>query len=78
MPILNIMGLLPNNASFFIGFSFISNEQEDSFHFILHSLQKVYMDLKLIGPQTIFIDKDNALINVLKLVFPVTKALLCI
>lgn len=78
MPMLNIIGLSPNNASFFVGLGFISNEQEESFHFILRGLQKVYTDLNLLGPETVFIDKDNALINALELVFPATKVLLCI
>ena len=45
---------------------------------MLRALRKIYIDLSLFTPQTVLVDKDQALINALESVFPDAKVLLCI
>jgi hypothetical protein len=59
---------------------FISDEQNDSYCFILRGLRKVYEDLEILGggPTTVLVDKDTAVINAPESVFPAANVLLCI
>jgi hypothetical protein len=68
MPLLDIMGSTATNATFYIGFAFLSDEKQESYKFALKCLQDIYNDLQ-IGPypETIMTDKDEALLNAIEL-----------
>ena len=80
MPLMNIVGVEANNASFFVGFGFISDEQQPSFEFLLRCLRGLYsqLNLPMHGPETILTDKDDALINAIAAIFPDTKSMICL
>jgi hypothetical protein len=42
MLLLDIVGITATNATFFVGFGFIQNEQQASYDFVLRSLEFVY------------------------------------
>ena len=67
---LDINGVTATGSTFFAAVAFIHNEQQPSYDFALTSLRGVYEQLGLEPPCTILTDKEKALINACKGVFP--------
>jgi len=78
MPLMNIIGVTPVNKTFFAGFGFIKNEMESSLTFLLKNLRDIYRQPSLPDPRAFLIDKDQALMNSIKTVFPSTDFMLCL
>lgn len=78
MPLLDIVGCTGANKAFWVGFGFVRNEKEESYLFILRSLEQVISRIGLGHPKTIITDKDQALINAIEAIFPYTHTILCI
>ncbi|KAJ6134805.1 hypothetical protein N7523_001127 [Penicillium sp. IBT 18751x] len=78
LPLLDIVGLASTGQTYYIAFAFIQDEKEDSYEVILRCLAEAYNSLDLVYPHTILTDKERALINAIKTVFPYTKTISCI
>jgi hypothetical protein len=78
MPLLDIVGIISLNTSFYAGFCFLPNEQQYSYEFALQCLRGRFDQLNLQHPQTILVDKDDALINAIHVIFPFTNCMICI
>ncbi|GJU05403.1 PKS-NRPS hybrid synthetase [Tanacetum coccineum] len=76
MPLLDIIGVLCFNTSFYSGFAFLKNEDEDSNEWALNAFKKILGDSN--QPSVIITDRELALLNGIKKVFPTTTSLLCI
>lgn len=76
MPLLDIVGCDAMNATFYIGFAFVSGEQQNTYEFILRHLKTSYEHHQLPQLRTILTDKDDALINAIKTVFPLVDNLI--
>jgi MULE transposase domain len=70
MPLLDIVGSTACNSTFYVGFAFVSNEQEPSYEFVLKNLADIYRQLTLPSPKPILTDKAKALLNAISKVFP--------
>jgi hypothetical protein len=42
MPLLDVVGSTAINATFYVGFAFLSNEKQESYEFVLGSLHDIY------------------------------------
>ncbi|KAJ5243941.1 hypothetical protein N7489_004037 [Penicillium chrysogenum] len=78
LPLLDIVGFAATGSTFHIGFCFMRDEKDDSYEVMLSCLAEVYESLGLTPPRTILTDKEKALMNAIKTVFPETKNMLCI
>ncbi|ODM20249.1 hypothetical protein SI65_03302 [Aspergillus cristatus] len=78
MPMLDINGVTATGSTFFAAVAFIHNEQQPSYDFALTSLCGVYEQLGLEPPCTILTDKEKALINACKGVFPDAYTMICL
>jgi transposase-like protein len=78
IPLLNIVSVNAMNSTFYVGFGFIQEETEESYKFLLTCLNTIYKKLNLPSLNTILMDKDQALINAIKDILPVTNHMLCI
>lgn len=78
MPMLNIVGVSSVGATFFAGFAFLQNEREESYRFALQSLIDVLDIEQITMPETIFTDKEQALLNAIHYVLPEAKSMLCL
>jgi len=78
MSMMDIVGVTPINKTFFVGFGFIKDGMESSLTFLLENLRDIYRQLSLPDPRTFLIDKDQALMNSIKTVFPHTDFMLCL
>lgn len=78
MPMLVIMGHTSLYSSFYIGFAFIETEGEEDFVWILEQLTALFKALGLNEPWVIVTDKDLALMNAIKIVYPRINHLLCL
>ena len=76
MPLLHIVGKNGLDKNFTIAFCFLSKEDEGSYKFALCQLQKIYASYN-IKPCVVVTDKELALKNALKAVFPSLPQLLC-
>lgn len=76
MPLLDIAGVSATNRTYYVGFSFIKNEEETSYNFILSNLRSVLEQAGIALPRTILTDKERALINAIHTVFPSTDHML--
>lgn len=76
MPLLDIIGVSCFNTSFYSGFAFLKNEDEDSYEWALNAFKKILGDSN--QPSVIITDRELALMNGIKKVFPTTTSLLCI
>jgi MULE transposase domain len=74
MPLLDIIGILSFNTSFYSSFAFLKRERED-YVWALKVFSKV-LDEK--QPCIIITDKEFALINVIKIIFPNCTHLFCV
>ena len=75
---LDIVGFTATGSTFYVGFAFVRDEKDDSYEVILNCLAKVYEALGLEPPRTILTDKEQALMNAMKVVFPSTKHMICL
>ena len=75
---LDIVGFTATGSTFYVGFAFIKDEKDDSYEVILSCLAEAYEALGLQQPRTILTDKEQALINAMKVVFPSTKHMICL
>jgi hypothetical protein len=71
MPLLNIVGVTCTNTTFNAAFAFISNEVQESYEWALQNFKKI------VNPQVICTDREMALMNSIKAVFPQAKNVLC-
>jgi hypothetical protein len=78
MPLLNIVGFASIGQIFYISFAFMCDEQEETYEVMLICLAEVYNSLDLTYPQTILTDKERALYNAIKTIFPDTNHMICI
>lgn len=75
MPLLDIIGVSCFNTSFYAGFVFLEREDEDSYTWALSVFKKTLENRE---PSVIMSDRELALMNAVKMVFPNTTNLLCI
>jgi hypothetical protein len=66
------------NTCFIVGQAFLSSEDTEAYSFALEWLRQIYVHYNLGTPTTITIDKCDALIAALQLVFPQVPRLICI
>nr|GEV76541.1 protein FAR1-related sequence 5 [Tanacetum cinerariifolium] len=64
MPLLDIIGVSSFNTSFYYGFSFLKNEDEDSYEWELNAFKKILGDNN--QPSVIITDRELALMNGIK------------
>ena len=76
MPLLDIIGVTCFNTSFYSGFAFLDKEDEENYTWALRAFKKILVEGN--GPSVIMTDRELALINGIKSVFPNTKSLLCV
>lgn len=75
LPFLEIVGLTSTNKTFCIAFAFIRNEKIDNFKWVLHCLRQTLDGYML--PRVIVTDRDIALMEACRYVFPESSRLLC-
>lgn len=78
LPLLNIIGFTTIGSTFYISFTFTKDKKEDTYEVVLSYLTKVYNSLNLEAPRTILTDKEDTLINVIKLIFLKIKSIVYI
>lgn len=78
MPLLDIVGCNAMNSTFYVGFAFLSNERQETYEFVLNNLKTSYEHYQLPRLRTVLTDKEDALINAVKTVFPSANTLICI
>jgi len=66
MPLLDIVGFTACNKTLFAGFWFISNENEESYRFLLDCLISVLEQAEIRHPETVLTDKEKNLMNAIK------------
>ncbi|XP_021770208.1 protein FAR1-RELATED SEQUENCE 5-like isoform X3 [Chenopodium quinoa] len=76
MPLLDIVGVTSFNTSFFCGFAFLFKEEESDYVWALQKFGKILGYDK--QPSVIVTDRELALMNAIKVVFPNTCNLLCV
>jgi hypothetical protein len=75
MPLLHVVGMTPFNTTFSICFVFLKEEKESDYVWTLQQVYRPYSDENL--PETIVTDRELALLNALRLLFPNSTNLLC-
>jgi hypothetical protein len=78
LPLLDIVGFALTRSTFYIAFTFIKDEYNDSYELILQCLAKVYDSLNLPYPSTILIDKEDTLIKAITSIFLDIKGMVCL
>ena len=85
MPLVNIIGVTPNNKNFFIGSAFIPSETVEDYKFIFgalahlyESIEREYPNIGMEAPATILGDGDAQQIAAIETVFLDTQYRLCI
>ena len=68
--LLDIVGFAITGATFYLGFVFIKDEYYNSYEVTLNYIAEVYDSLGLDPPRTILIDKEDALIKAIEVIFP--------
>jgi hypothetical protein len=76
MPLLNVVGIPPQNKSFFFCFVFLKEENEGHYGWALQNIPQLYDGVE--NPKVITTYREMALLNSLTVVFPVAKNLICI
>jgi hypothetical protein len=76
MPLLNIVGITPNNKSFFVALCFMKQKEQDDYEWVLKQLKCLYISFDL--PGVISTDRELALMNAIDVEFPEAKNLLCL
>ncbi|KAK8930849.1 hypothetical protein KSP39_PZI016804 [Platanthera zijinensis] len=75
MPLLCIVGVTSTNQTFYSAFAFISNETQSSYVWALDCFRSFFNEHSL--PQVIVTDREIALMNVVAVLFPKAKNILC-
>jgi hypothetical protein len=78
MSLINIIGIIPYNKSFFAGSAFIPSERVLDFEYVFKTIKKVYDIAKLSYLITFVTDKDSHVIIAIHRVFPEANYILCI
>src|SRR5437667_12258850 len=68
--LLNIMGTIALGTSFFVGFIFMSSETNEDYLWGIKELKTLMCGEDICDPAVVVTDRELALINVLKEVFP--------
>ena len=76
LPLLQIVGVTCTCLSFSAGFAFLSSEKEKNFIWTLQNFRGSLLTSH-VGPEVIVCDKDLTLMNVINIVFPKARNLLC-
>ncbi|XP_023752378.2 PKS-NRPS hybrid synthetase cheA-like [Lactuca sativa] len=74
MPLLDIIGVSCFNTAFYSGFVFLEREDEENYSWALRAFKEIIGQ----DPCVIMSDRELALINAIKKVFPTTSNLLCV
>ena len=75
LPLLEIVGVTSTNLTFSVAFVYLEAEHVDNYTWAMEKLQSLMFADRL--PNVIVTDRELALINVVRLVFPITTNLLC-
>ncbi|KAK8946513.1 hypothetical protein KSP39_PZI007086 [Platanthera zijinensis] len=75
MPLLSIVGVTSTSQSFFGAFVFMSDETEYSYRWALDCFKSILDSCSL--PLVLITDRELALMNAIKIIFPHSKNLLC-
>ncbi|MBW0543982.1 hypothetical protein O181_083697 [Austropuccinia psidii MF-1] len=79
IPLFHIVGFSSTSKTFSGAFFLMKNETEPSYTWVLNQyIEKVLNNTNLVPPTFIVIDRDLALKNSLKKLFPYSKVMLCI
>jgi hypothetical protein len=78
MPLVNIIGIIPYNKSFFAGSAFIPSERVLDFEYVFKIIKKVYDIAKLSYPTIFVTDGNPHVITAMYRVFPEANYILCI
>src|SRR6266498_4974341 len=78
MPLVNIVGMIEINRTFFTKSVFVFSEKNKDYLAVFFGIKKLYDEYDLLYPKTVVTDADNAEIKVLKRIFPNTNHILCI
>ena len=65
------------NKTFYVAFAFLRHEDQPSYNWFVEQLKEVFNTCESRGPEVIFTDKEDALINSLENNFPESHHLLC-
>ena len=75
LPLLEIVGVTSTNLTFSVAFVYLEAERVDNYTWAIEKLQSLMFADRL--PNVIVTDRELALMNVVRLVFPTTTNLLC-
>lgn len=75
LPLLEIVGVTCTNLTFSVAFVYMEAEREENYIWALEKLKGLMVSNRL--PMVILTDRDLALMNAIKKVFPGAKNLLC-
>ena len=75
LPLLEIVGVTSTNLTFSVAFVYLEAERVDNYTWAMEKLQSLMFADRL--PNVIVTDRELALMNVGRLVFPTTTNLLC-
>jgi hypothetical protein len=75
LKLLDVVGVTCLNSTFYVCFIYIPKEDETWFFWALSSLKEFYGDVE--PPKSISMDRDLALINAAKAVFPTSNIIIC-
>ncbi|XP_045810534.1 uncharacterized protein LOC123904975 [Trifolium pratense] len=75
-PLLEITGITSTNMTFVVGFAYMESEKTDNYHWALGKLKQL-ITKQDIFPRVILTDREFALMNAIKDIFPHTTNMLC-
>jgi MULE transposase domain len=75
MPLLNIVGSICTNKTFYVSFCFMADETEESYRWALTQLYGLFSPDHV--PEVMVMDRDLALLNAVNEVFPWCHHQLC-
>ncbi|CAJ2672967.1 unnamed protein product [Trifolium pratense] len=75
-PLLEIAGITSTNMTFAVGFAYMESEKTDNYHWALGKLKQL-ITKQDIFPRVILTDREFALMNAIKDIFPHTTNMLC-
>jgi len=78
MPLINIVGMIGQNRSFFIRNIFIPGEKEKNYKLVFYTIKKIYDNYEIPYPSTFITDACPAEIAAIKYIFPNINHILCI
>src|SRR4051794_40356519 len=76
-PLLSIVGSYSLNQSFYVAFAFLSGEMKRDYRWAMGSFRNVTIQAEEVAVPVIVTDREPALINAIKLVFPEAKHMPC-